>query len=149
MIKLLLLLSLLQPVYAKKPKHRHKHKHKSKIDKKIRKYIKSKYRYKTTSGYRTHKHNKRVGGARNSYHLYNRARDIVPTNKYMRKKIITAIAAHSPLSLIIYDTHLHIDDRDIKVCMVKTPKWYRYCVFGKDVVYEDNIGVGIGLEIDF
>jgi hypothetical protein len=118
------------------------------IDKKLKKWFPKDCKYKVTSGRRSRKYNRKVGGAKNSYHIHDRARDI-KVKPCCRKKVINAIAAKSPLSLIIYGTHLHIDDRSVKVCLVKTPTWYRYCVAGEDFMFEENTAFRLQLEIDF
>lgn len=69
-----------------------------------------------TSGYRTKKKNKEVGGVKNSYHLYNRARDIVPKDpKCVKLKDIWKIACNLG-SGILYKDHVHIDNRKKRVC---------------------------------
>ncbi len=63
-----------------------------------------------TSGKRSKAHNKRVGGAPNSYHLYDRARDIVaPCLSTYELGLIAGMYCNG---VIIYDTHVHIDNRE-------------------------------------
>lgn len=75
----------------------------------------SKCKLKVTSGYRTKKKNKAVGGAPNSYHLRNLARDIVfkgqckltyPDLGRMAKELFNGV--------IVYHNHLHVDLRKKK-----------------------------------
>lgn len=70
-----------------------------------------------TSGYRSRAKNKSVGGAKNSYHLYNRARDIVPKRKKcISFKELGKIACEYT-STIVYFDHVHIDNRKKKICI--------------------------------
>lgn len=76
-----------------------------------------------TSACRTPKKNKEVGGARRSYHLKNRARDVVSN---CRTGIIRE-AAKVGLSTLIYSTHIHLDDRPKQVCLVRRGKGFISC----------------------
>ena len=70
-----------------------------------------------TSGYRTPKHNKEVGGAPNSLHLVDRARDIVPKKKKcISFKKLAKIACELKLNVIEYSRHVHIDNRENPKC---------------------------------
>jgi hypothetical protein len=63
-----------------------------------------------TSGKRSKAHNKRVGGAPRSYHLYDRARDITaPCLSTYELGVISFMFANG---VIIYDNHVHIDNRE-------------------------------------
>lgn len=71
---------------------------------------------KITSGYRSPEHNKRVGGVKNSQHLFGKAADI----KVSRKSTEAVYAAISDLidqgkmskgGLGLYDTFVHYDIR--------------------------------------
>lgn len=71
-----------------------------------------------TSGHRTPEHNKKVGGSKNSYHLYDRARDLVPKDKKcISFKKLANIACKMGMSVIQYDNHIHIDNRSNKICL--------------------------------
>ena len=76
-----------------------------------------------TSGHRNKKHNKRVGGARHSFHLTDRARDFYPISrtKNCSIKLLAQIACKYG-SVIVYPTHLHIDNRKKKICIYKSQK---------------------------
>lgn len=70
-----------------------------------------------TSGFRSKAHNTKVGGAKNSFHLYNRARDIKPKDKNcISIKKLGDIACKST-STIIYKSHVHIDNRTKPLCI--------------------------------
>lgn len=62
------------------------------------------------SGYRTASHNKRVGGASNSYHLYGRAADIKCSNANL-DTICNVANSLGVLGIIKYPTFVHIDTR--------------------------------------
>lgn len=66
-----------------------------------------------TSGYRSPDHNKRIGGAKNSMHLQDRARDIVTNCKYE----LARRALSRGLTIILYKSHVHIDDRKDQKCL--------------------------------
>ena len=68
-----------------------------------------------TSGYRSVAHNKKVGGAKHSYHLTDRARDVVPKCDIKRWSSM----ACKYVSVIAYKTHVHIDNRRDKLCSLK------------------------------
>lgn len=70
-----------------------------------------------TSGYRSKKHNKEVGGAPNSYHLYDRARDLILKNKKCTSLTnLYKKACELGLNSILYNDHVHIDDRSNAKC---------------------------------
>ena len=71
-----------------------------------------------TSGYRTKKKNKEVGGAPNSYHLTNRARGLVPKNKCISIKELGKVACKLTSTIISKD-HVHIDNREKPLCWNK------------------------------
>jgi len=62
-----------------------------------------------SSGHRSKKHNKRVGGAKNSFHLTGQALDLVPKcNKpfsYIARQAIKAGFS----GVIVYKKHIHVD----------------------------------------
>jgi uncharacterized protein YcbK (DUF882 family) len=67
---------------------------------------------RVTSGHRSPEKNKAVGGAKNSYHLYDRARDIAaPCLKPVK---LAEIAKKYANGVITYKTHVHIDNRPYK-----------------------------------
>lgn len=72
---------------------------------------------KITSGYRNKAYNKRVGGVKNSYHLYNRARDIVPRRKNCISFKELGKIACKYTSTIVYYNHIHIDNRAKRLCI--------------------------------
>ena len=70
-----------------------------------------------TSTDRTIKHNKAVGGAKNSYHLKNdQAIDFVPTVCKLTLEQFGNIACKY-VSTIVYKHHIHIDIRKNKLCI--------------------------------
>jgi uncharacterized protein YcbK (DUF882 family) len=70
-----------------------------------------------TSGHRTPKRNKEVGGAPNSYHLYDRARDFVLKQpECMKLSDIAGISCILGLNVIQYPRHIHIDNRNNPKC---------------------------------
>ena len=73
--------------------------------------------FTVTSGKRSPEHNRRVGGAPNSYHLTDRARDIVSTKQCMKK--LGQKALDEGLSVIYYSSHVHIDDRGYQITFTK------------------------------
>jgi len=81
---------------------------------KIRKGLPKHCRFRITSGHRTKEHNRRIGGAKFSYHLMDRARDIV-TNC---SKIVVDLAEEHGLSSIKYKGHIHLDDRSEYICLI-------------------------------
>lgn len=78
-----------------------------------------------TSAHRSAKHNKKVGGSKNSYHLYGRALDIVSTKSCLDKLKTRALSAG--LTVIVYKNHIHIDNRDIQKCLVKAKQGFKKC----------------------
>ena len=70
---------------------------------------------KVTSGYRSPRKNKRVGGAQQSYHLLNRARDLVMVGRCPHSyRTLATLATTLFEGVISYPTHLHVDDREIR-----------------------------------
>ena len=65
------------------------------------------------SAKRSKEHNKRVGGAPNSYHLKGRALDI--SAKCLSHKNLAKIARKHASGVLLYKTHVHIDDRPKKL----------------------------------
>ena len=73
-----------------------------------------------TSGYRTKAHNKRVGGAKNSYHIKGLAMDIKPIGGSLRTLFIKATKMKDVGGLGWYeDSHIHIDLRANRLYWVK------------------------------
>jgi len=66
-----------------------------------------------TSGKRSKDHNKKVGGAKHSYHLTDRARDIVAP--CMSTEDLGYIASLFANGVIVYNKHVHIDNRNKKL----------------------------------
>ena len=66
-----------------------------------------------TSGHRSIKHNKKVGGARNSYHLSGKAVDVT-IDKGCRKGILEVLVESVSYfnGIILYTTHIHFDIGD-------------------------------------
>lgn len=86
------------------------------IDKILRRISKeTKCRIFVTSGYRTKKHNKEVGGAKKSWHLKDRARDFYVKGKGCTLKYVAKVACKY-LTTIRYPKHIHTDDRPNKKC---------------------------------
>jgi len=95
------------------------------IDKQINAIFPAKCWMLITSGYRNVKHNKRVGGAPNSYHVVDRARDI-QTSVKCRKLLLKRLNS-SKLTVIRYKSHLHIDNRRVKKCLIRTISGFVNC----------------------
>ena len=79
---------------------------------------------KIHSAQRSISHNRKVGGVKNSYHLTNQARDI--SAPCLSVKALSRITRkHS--TTIIYKSHVHIDNRVGRVCLIKKPLHFIYC----------------------
>jgi uncharacterized protein YcbK (DUF882 family) len=76
----------------------------------------SKCTFTVTSGKRSKKHNKKVGGASKSYHLTDRARDFVVKSGNCTIPEVAKIACKYATT-IEYSRHIHIDDRKNKFCI--------------------------------
>ena len=63
-----------------------------------------------TSGFRCERHNKNVGGSKNSYHTKGLAADIACSNDYDRYELIEQAIAHG-LTVIVYRSFVHVDLR--------------------------------------
>ena len=79
------------------------------------------------SAYRSPKHNKKIGGVKNSQHLTGKAVDIVAkgiTTKYLAYKINELIFKGNMLEggIGIYDTFVHYDIRGVKARWDKIKK---------------------------
>ncbi len=72
-----------------------------------------------TSGYRSKARNRRVGGAKRSFHLTNRARDIKPKKRSCISMRRLGYIASKYASVIVYPFHVHIDNRKKKLYIVK------------------------------
>ena len=70
-----------------------------------------------TSGFRSKKDNDRVGGAKHSFHLTDRARDLVPKDRSCISIKELGKIACGFTSTLIYKKHLHIDNRKKKLCL--------------------------------
>ena len=64
-----------------------------------------------TSGYRTKKHNRKVGGARNSYHLRGKALDLSPIKCNITLYTLFIISRKYFRGVIKYPNHIHVDIR--------------------------------------
>lgn len=80
---------------------------------------------KIHSWHRSKADNERVGGAPKSYHLKGRAMDI--SAKCVSLQTLAQIA-YKHATVIIYKSHIHIDNRLKRKCLVATKGYYRYCV---------------------
>lgn len=88
--------------------------------------------YMITSGYRTKEKNKEVGGARHSYHLTDRARDLVTYNSRNRKwkgcrETFIKYAICKDLTVLVYKSHLHVDNRKNQKCYIIKRGKYEPC----------------------
>lgn len=86
--------------------------------------VESGCRLHITSGKRSKEHNRRVGGAPNSYHLSDRARDFRSADRKRGcgiKKLGRIACKYA--STIVYKWHVHIDNREgKKLCTTGTYK---------------------------
>ena len=77
--------------------------------------------FKITSGYRTPKHNKKVGGVANSSHLKGVACDIAVSDSQMRSKILTALIRVGFNRIGIAKNFIHVDiDKDKSINVIWT-----------------------------
>lgn len=67
-----------------------------------------------SSGFRCTEHNKRVGGAKASMHLYGRAVDIEVKDSKLRYLIVEAAQKVGMGDVSLASNFIHIDDRDTK-----------------------------------
>lgn len=75
---------------------------------------------KVDSAYRCEKHNRAIGGASESYHMSGRAIDIWapdPRDKWQ----IARGAMLEGLTVIVYDSFLHLDDRTSPLLLIGKP----------------------------
>ena len=71
--------------------------------------------FKITSGYRTAKHNKKVGGKEGtSSHLRGKAADIACTTSSARYRIVSALIAAGFTRIGIGATFIHVDNDSVK-----------------------------------
>lgn len=70
--------------------------------------------FKITSGYRTAKHNLKVGGSENSSHLRGKAADIACRHSSTRFRIIAALIAAGFTRIGIGATFIHVDNDSVK-----------------------------------
>ena len=70
--------------------------------------------FKINSGYRTEKHNKKVGGKKTSSHLRGFAADISCTDSSNRQKITSALIKAGFNRLGIADSFIHVDNDSSK-----------------------------------
>lgn len=64
---------------------------------------------KITSGHRTEEHNKKIGGVKDSSHIYSLGVDIACVGEGNKKKMIFALACAGFERIIVYSTHIHAD----------------------------------------
>lgn len=76
-----------------------------------------------SSYHRTPEHNRKVGGVDGSFHIKKRALDIITNCKTLLKEK----ALKGGLSVILYPTHIHIDNRDNQVCLIREPNGFKNC----------------------
>lgn len=76
------------------------------------------------SHWRSKSKNARVGGAINSYHLTGRAMDISASCISLKK---LGLVAEKYATVIYYKSHIHIDNRKDKKCLIKFGKYFKYC----------------------
>ena len=82
-------------------------------------------RLKVTSGKRSKSHNAKVGGTEHSWHLVNRARDVVMVGRCGHTYQTLAVMATKLFNGVIsYSTHLHVDTRPEKFHKHKINKKY-------------------------
>lgn len=78
----------------------------------------TKCKFIVTSADRTPEHNKKVGGVEDSYHLKkDSAIDIVPKCNKSIEEIGEILCKY--VSTIMYKRHIHIDNRENKLCLKK------------------------------
>ena len=70
--------------------------------------------FKITSGFRTKKHNKKVGGVENSSHLHGWAADIHCPDGHTRKKILEAVFVSGIKRVGISNNFIHLDEDPTK-----------------------------------
>lgn len=81
-----------------------------------------------TSGYRSKAHNKRVGGTKNSYHLKDKARDVVIKQKscLVTYRELGELAKELFNGVLVYNNHIHVDDRKSIYHVYKwRNRWYK------------------------
>lgn len=71
------------------------------------------------SGYRCYHHNKKIGGAFNSYHLRGEAVDIKCENGWQRYQIISSAIKNGIYGIIIYKNFIHLDNRKERIILIK------------------------------
>jgi len=70
--------------------------------------------FRINSGFRTPKHNKKVGGSSNSSHLRGRAADIACTHSSQRFRIVAALIAAGFNRVGIASSFIHVDNDNVK-----------------------------------
>ena len=73
------------------------------------------------SAFRCEKHNKKIGGSKNSFHQRGRAVDIsIKKMSSVEKANLVKNSLNLGLSVICYPTHLHVDDRKTQIFFSKS-----------------------------
>lgn len=70
--------------------------------------------FRINSGYRTAKHNKKIGGVQNSSHLRGLAADISCTSSDQRFRILAALIAVGFTRIGIHRSFIHVDNDQVK-----------------------------------
>lgn len=70
-----------------------------------------KFPFKINSGYRTPEHNRKIGGAKHSYHVRGLAADIAAPHGDMKWEIAFAAMLCGARGVIVYDNFVHVDYR--------------------------------------
>lgn len=73
--------------------------------------LKANFPWVITAGYRTVSHNKKLGGAPNSWHLKGMAADIACTNGWQRYIIVKSAIEAGIFGIEVCEKHIHLDNR--------------------------------------
>lgn len=68
--------------------------------------------WRVTAGFRTEAHNKKLGGAKASYHLKGEAADISCHDSEQRFYIVAGAIAAGIKGIEVCDRHVHLDNRE-------------------------------------
>jgi len=111
------------------------------IDKQIKKAFPKHCKFKITSGFRTKKRNRKVGGAPNSFHLTNRARDII-ISPIKCRTLAELSLLKSGLTIIQYPVHTHIDNRKTQKCLRVTKSGFKLCTLDSTKYFKSLSNIG-------